>query len=185
MNKAWRLAMWWCLLLAASLGLVLASKLAFVGWCIGSPTMDFTGFSGHAMRAMAIAPVLFYILLQNASYRARVFGVFLGIMCGIAVGISRLVLHDHSTAEVVAGWALGATVSLGFILVFRSVKSFVISKWLVAVCLLIILAAPSSAPAPTQRWVVSIALFLSGHAQACTRDDWRLSEKRFPDVSER
>ncbi|MGZ3253144.1 MAG: phosphatase PAP2 family protein [Burkholderiaceae bacterium] len=172
-GRAWRMAILWCVLLAVSLGLVVTSKVAFIGWCIGSPTLDFTGFSGHAMRVTAIAPVLFYLLLQHASSKARAAGIFLGLMCGAVVGISRLALHDHSTAEVVAGWALGALVSLGFILIFRSAKTFVLNKWLVALSLAIILAAPYAEPAPTQSWMIDVALFISGHDQPCTRSDWK------------
>jgi membrane-associated phospholipid phosphatase len=176
-GNAWRMAMWWCLMLALSLGFVAISKIAFVGWCIGSPALDFTGVSGHAMRVTAIAPVLLYLLSQNASTRTRVFGIFLGLFCGVMVGLSRLALHDHSTTEVVAGWLLGATVSLGFILIFRSVKNFVLNKWLIALCLMVILAAPSAEPAPTQRWIVNIALFISGHDRPCTRNDWESPDR--------
>src|ERR1700754_4611274 len=35
-----------------------ASKIAFLGFGIGSAAIDFTGFSGHAMYSMAILPVL-------------------------------------------------------------------------------------------------------------------------------
>lgn len=173
MGKAWRMAMWWCLLLAISLSVVLASKIAFIGWCVGSPTLDFTGFSGHAMRVTAIAPVLFYLLLHRASSQTRMWGVLMGILCGILVGISRLVLHDHSTSEVVAGWILGATVSLGFIAIFRSAHTFVLNRWLVALCLLTLFVAPAAEPAPTQRWIVDIALLISGRDQPCSRHDWR------------
>ncbi|HEY8101125.1 MAG TPA: phosphatase PAP2 family protein [Burkholderiaceae bacterium] len=185
MGNAWRMALWWCLLLTISLGLVAASKLAFIGWCVGSYTFDFTGFSGHAMRMTAIAPVLFYLLLQNASSQTRALGIFLGMMCGVIVGISRLALHDHSPSEVVMGWTLGAIVSLGFILTFRSAKTFVLNRWIVTLCLLIILTAPTVEPAPTQRWIVAIALYLSGHDQPCTRDAWRLPEGTPPTASNR
>jgi hypothetical protein len=184
-GNAWRMALWWCMLLAISLGLVVVSKLAFIGWCVGSPAYDFTGFSGHAMRMTAIAPVLFYLLLKNASVQTRALGIFMGMMCGVIVGISRLVLHDHSLAEVVAGFTLGAIVSLGFILIFRSAKTFVLNRWLVTLCLLVILTAPSVEPAPTQRWIVAIALYLSGHDQPCTRHAWRLTESTPPTASNR
>lgn len=173
MGNAWRMALLWCAMLAVSLGLVVASKVAFIGWCVGSPTLDFTGFSGHAMRVMAIAPVLFYLLLQQASTKIRAAGVLSGMLCGVLVGISRLALNNHSTAEVVAGWALGALVSLGFILAFSTAKTFVLNRKLIALGLVTVLAAPYAEPAPTQSWMINVALFISGHDQPCSRNDWK------------
>ncbi|MFC6518687.1 hypothetical protein ACFQAT_01865 [Undibacterium arcticum] len=58
-ERSWRVALWWCLLFAAGMGLVVATKIAFIGWGIGIRSLDFTGFSGHSMRATAVIPVLF------------------------------------------------------------------------------------------------------------------------------
>ena len=58
-GRAWRMAIWWCLLLIAGLVLVAATKIAFVGWGVGIRSIDFTGISGHAMRATAVLPVIF------------------------------------------------------------------------------------------------------------------------------
>src|SRR5438445_2386701 len=81
-GRAWRMALWWCLLFTMGLALVAATKIAFVGWGIGIRSLDFTGFSGHAMRASAVMPVLFYLLLQKAPPFARTSGVLLGIVFG-------------------------------------------------------------------------------------------------------
>jgi hypothetical protein len=48
-----RLALLWSALLGAVIMLVMASKLAFLGWGLGIQALDFTGFSGHAARAAA------------------------------------------------------------------------------------------------------------------------------------
>jgi hypothetical protein len=173
LGRSWRMALWWAFFIGASLFVVAASKIAFIGWCVGSPRFDFTGFSGHAMRATAIAPVLFYLLLQNSTREIRLIGVALGLFFGIIIGVSRLVLHDHSVSEVIAGWALGASVSMGFIYILRSSTHFVLNRWLIALCTVAVLAIPYAEPAPTQRWLVTLTLMLSGHDQACTRSDWR------------
>jgi membrane-associated phospholipid phosphatase len=99
--------------------------------------------------------------------------VLFGMMCGALVGISRLALHNHSTAEVIAGWALGALVSMGFILLFRSSKPFVLNRWLIVLSMIVIMAAPYAEPAPTQGWMVDVALFISGHDQPCSRSNWK------------
>mgnify|MGYP000019246428 CR=1 FL=1 len=52
------LARRWAWGLVAAVGLTTASKLAFMGWGWGSAGWDFTGFSGHAMCAGAVLPLL-------------------------------------------------------------------------------------------------------------------------------
>ena len=54
----WSLALY---VLAA--GLVGASKIAFYGWGIGIRSIDFAGFSGHAMQAWSAVPVLALLVL--------------------------------------------------------------------------------------------------------------------------
>src|SRR4051812_17523224 len=61
-----RAALWWSVLFGAGTGVVIVTKMAFIGWGIGIRSLDFTGFSGHAMRAAAVMPVLFYLALQKA-----------------------------------------------------------------------------------------------------------------------
>src|SRR4051794_7334239 len=61
-----RLALWWTLLYGGAMGVVIATKMAFIGWGIGIRALDFAGFSGHAMRAAAVMPVLCYLILQRA-----------------------------------------------------------------------------------------------------------------------
>jgi hypothetical protein len=64
-GRLWHLAALWCLLFGIAMLAVVATKIAFLGWGIGSEALDFTGISGHAARATAIFPVLFYLGLQN------------------------------------------------------------------------------------------------------------------------
>ena len=63
MGRAWRLAAWWCVLFIGGMALVVATKIAFIGWGLGIQALDYTGISGHAMRATAVYPVLFYLVL--------------------------------------------------------------------------------------------------------------------------
>jgi hypothetical protein len=50
------------LLAFGSAGLLVAiSKIAFIGWGIGSRDFDFTGISGHTMLATATLPVLLFL----------------------------------------------------------------------------------------------------------------------------
>src|SRR5712692_9155992 len=73
-GRAWRMALWWCLLFSFGIGIVVATKLAFIGWGIGVRSLDFTGISGHSMRATAVIPVMLYLLLLKARPVARASG---------------------------------------------------------------------------------------------------------------
>jgi len=179
-GRGWRMALWWCLLFIAGMSLVAVSKIAFIGWGIGIRSIDFTGFSGHSMRATAVFPVLFYLILQKAPPVARVSGVLLGIVFGVIIGISRLVLHSHSVSEAAAGCVLGSMVSLSFIWILGPSQKFVLYRSLIALSLITLLVAPYAEPAPTQRWLIDLSLYLSGHDRPFVRQGWKLAPSNWP-----
>ena len=164
-SHSFKNAVLWCLLIAAGMGLVIASKIAFVGWGIGIASLDFTGFSGHTMLATAIIPVLFYLILQKASPTVRLSGIIVGILCGIMIGISRLILEAHSVSEAVSGCALGAAVSLSFIWLLEPSEKPVPNRTLIALSLMVLLAAPYIKPTPTQDWISNFMIYLSGNSK--------------------
>lgn len=178
-----RLALWWCALFCGGMALVVVSKLLFLGWGIGFRSLDFTGFSGHAMRSAAVYPVLFYLIFLRATPAWRGVGVALGSTLALAIGVSRLVIHAHSNSEVVAGWLLGGAVSWAFIASLRRVPIQASPHWILAAGLVIVLASPSLPPAPTERWMEDWAMTVSGHTQPYTRLSWmmRKSTPEHPD----
>ena len=174
-GRAWRLALWWCLIFAAGLLLVVASKIAFIGWGIGIRSLDFTGFSGHSMRATAVIPVLFYLILQKTPPIVRASGVMLGILFGIMIGISRLVLHAHSVSEAVAGCILGGIVSLTFIGILEISEKLVLYRSIIVFSLTSLFLLLFSKPLPTQHWIIELSLELSGHDRPFVRQGWKLA----------
>ncbi|OGB20530.1 MAG: membrane-associated phospholipid phosphatase [Burkholderiales bacterium RIFCSPLOWO2_02_FULL_57_36] len=172
-GRAWRMAIWWCLLLIFGLAVVVATKIAFIGWGIGISAIDFMGMSGHAMRATAVFPVIFYLTLQRSPTLVRASGVLLGISLGVLVGVSRVVLNVHSVSEVVAGCALGGVVSLGFIWISRGFPRPHLNRWIIALGLSILLPTSYANPAPTNRWMNAVALYLSGHDMPYDRNAGR------------
>lgn len=164
-----RLLYWWCVLLTFATLLVVGSKIAFIGWGIGIPALDFTGISGHTTFAMAVLPVVAFLVLQHRSASLRASVVLLALAIGLLVGISRLVLEFHSAAEVVAGYLLGAAVSIGFIWISGTVHRAPLSQMLLAASLTALLAASSMQAAPTQYWLTRAALYVSGHEQPFVR----------------
>jgi membrane-associated phospholipid phosphatase len=178
-----RLAFLWGFLFAAGMGIVVATKMAFIGWGIGIRAIDFTGFSGHAMRSAAVLPVLFYLILQRTRFIVRSGGVVFGFACAAMIGISRIVLHTHSTSEVVAGLLLGAAVSLSFIhIAYTSLSKHVFKPLRIAISVLALLPAPYVHPAPTQQWLTVLTLYVSGHDHPYPRADWKAEKRRPPEA---
>lgn len=163
--RAWKLCFIWCLLFGIGILLVVATKIAYIGWGIGIPAIDFAGISGHAMRATAIAPVMVYLLLQKQTQRLQIIGLVLGIGFGIAIGISRLVIHVHSVSEVVSGCALGAIISLGFIWIVRQ-WPILFDRRLLLIGVLLLLPTLTLKPAPTESWLEGVAMYLAGKDRA-------------------
>jgi len=176
-----RLAIWWSALYAGGMGIVVATKMAFIGWGIGIPAIDFAGFSGHAMRSAAVMPVLFYLILQRTHMALRVGGVMLGLTFSLLVGVSRVVLHAHSVSEVVAGLWLGAAIGLAFIRVAHGCLSTHVFKPLrIVLSMLVLLPAPYVHPAPTQKWLTELTMYFSNHEQPFARGEWRWERQPRP-----
>lgn len=174
-GRAWRMAFWWGLLFTTGLFVVVATKIAFIGWGIGIDALDFTGISGHSMRATAVLPVIFYLLLQKSSPPVRTSGVAMGLALGMLIGVSRIALHTHSVSEVVAGAVLGSSISVGFIRISDSLPKPALNRWLIAFSLLALFPTSYAEPAPTNHWVNAVALYLSGHDKPYVRTTGRLA----------
>jgi membrane-associated phospholipid phosphatase len=170
-QKQWRPAIWWLALLGGGLALVAISKLAFVGWGIGNCALDFTGISGHAMRATAIMPVLLYLAVSNATAQVRAMAFSAGLLFGFLIGVSRLALQVHSVSEVVSGCLLGAAISLVFAKMLIGLPRPVCVPPALALGLLLLAPAPLSQAAPTEQWLEQIALSLSGREAPYRRED--------------
>ena len=175
LNRAWQLVLWWCLLFIAAMGLAVASKIAFIGWGIGIRSLNFTGFSGHALRTASVVPVLLYLLLQKTTSAPRKLGILLGLAFAILIGWSRLAVNAHSVSEVVAGWLLGTSVSLGFIWILSHSPKIELNPWVIMLSLIGLLATPNIAPVPTQRWITEAALYISGHDRPYIRATWKMA----------
>ncbi len=112
MARAWRVAFWWSLLFSVGLGLVGASKIAFMSWGAGWPAVGFKAISGHATGVTAVFPTLFYLLLQGHAERLRsaaALGTGLGL--GLLVAALLVACKEHTLAEALAGCAMGAMIS--------------------------------------------------------------------------
>lgn len=110
--RAWRMAWCWTLLFAFGFGVVALSKIVFMGWGGGWQALCFKALSGHATGVTAVYPTLFYLLLQGGKAGLRQGAVVAGLGLGALVALQLALSGEHSVAEAVAGWLMGATVSL-------------------------------------------------------------------------
>ncbi|MDH6593076.1 membrane-associated phospholipid phosphatase [Variovorax sp. TBS-050B] len=164
----------WVLLFGGCGLIVMLSKLAFLGWGIGSARFDFTGFSGHTALATALWPVAFWLAAQRWVPSLRLAAVAAGSVWAVFVGASRLALEVHSTAEVVTGAFLGLAASASFLWLHRA-RSIPAPppRWLamgLAVPLVFFLVGR---PAPTQGALEALAAWMAGIERPYTRLDLR------------
>jgi len=164
----------WSLAFASAVLVTLATKVAFLGWCVGSRALDFTGISGHSMLASSVLTVLAWWVARSFRTSARVVVVAIGVGVALTVAASRLVLDLHSASEVVAGLALGfATAALTLVATRASVMRRRWLSWVVLVALVIAFAWPLERAVVEEPHglVERIALALSGRMTVYTRAD--------------
>ena len=167
-----RTALEWCLAFGLGSVLIAASKLAFMGWGIGSARLNFTGISGHTAIATSVWSMVFWVTTAGRSPRARTLAVVAGCALGACIGLSRLAIHAHSVSEVVAGFVLGVAVVAGFVFFGRLHAPPRLPWYAVVACLLAPLAfqAPGT-PAPTHGLLETIAVRMAGIERPYTRAD--------------
>lgn len=173
-------ALRWILLFGLGGSLIAASKIAFLGWGIGSAALDFTGFSGHTAIAASVWPVACWLAVSRRGHHVRVWAAVLGWLFAAVIGATRLALDAHSLSEVVAGYVLGVGVSGLFLWWQRRSPHPRVSGVLV----LLSLATPAfflqpGTPAPTQSLLEVIAVRLAGIERPFTRADL-LAGRRTP-----
>lgn len=172
-GKSWRLTAIWLALFGAGMALVVATKIAFMGWGIGVASVEFAGFSGHAMRAAAVFPVAGFLLTRSSPLWLRYCGTAAGVILAVLISISRVYVLAHSPSEAITGCLLGLTVSAAFIWHASTEHHWALSRVLAALCVPIFLVAPRVEPIPAEAWITQAALYLSGRDHPYTRAMWR------------
>ena len=171
-RRTWPGALLWAGVFGCGSAIVLVSKLAFMGWGIGSARFDFTGFSGHTTLSASVWPVALWLMASRWGHAPRVALACAGWFLALTIGLSRLVLQAHSISEVLAGYVLGTAVSATFLAVQHRRPHP--RLWWPAVLLslaLPLLVLRPGAPAPTQHLLERIAMRLAGTDRVFTRDD--------------
>jgi membrane-associated phospholipid phosphatase len=185
-----RPALTWCVVFGLCGLAVMASKLAFMGWGIGSARFNFTGFSGHTAIGTALWPVALWLMAtawqrrhprpvgaapggthpgaggaidDRADDRLRRAAVLAGWMLGGTIGVSRLALHAHSISEVATGFLVGIVASTVFLaLVWRRTRPPRAHPAMLLILLVPLAFFGPDAPAPTHQLLERIAMRLAG-----------------------
>jgi len=133
--RAWRAAFGWMLVFGLALGLVAATKIAFMGWATGLPALAFKAVSGHATGFAAVFPTLCWLAVpaQAVRVRALVAGAALALAAVVAAGLVHA--GEHTLAEAAAGWLIGT-------------GAFLCTAWLASGTSGAPAGASASAPAP-------------------------------------
>lgn len=170
-------AMSWLALLLAAVGITTASKIAFIGWGIGSASLNFTGFSGHAMHAAAVFPLLMGCVTAGAARWVRLGAVCFALALAALVALSRIAIGAHSPSEALLGFLLGALAS-GLALTLGRPPHSHLPRWLLATVIAALLLNSSAMPTmPTHDMVMRLALQLSGRDRPYTRHMMLREEK--------
>lgn len=163
------LAYWWLGSLLLATLLTTASKVAFIGWGIGSAEFNFTGISGHAMFAAAVYPLLLGTLASPLPQRGQKLAVASGFILALMVGLSRLEVGAHSVSEVLAGLLLGGAASASAIANTSLPRVLIGSTLSVLVAVWILITPVRLPPLQTHSLVTRLALSLSGNPVPHTR----------------
>ena len=171
-GKSWRLAAIWVFLYGAGMALVVITKMAFMGWGIGVQSVDFAGFSGHAMRAAAVYPVAGFLVTRSSPPWAQILGSTVGVLLGVLISLSRIYTYAHSPSEAWTGCLLGLVVAGAFIWYASGEHHLALSRILAVLCVPVFLMAPHVRPVPAELWIAKAALYLSGRDYPYTRAMW-------------
>lgn len=168
----------WCLAYGVVLGLVAASKIAYLAWGTQIAAIAFKAVSGHAAGSAAVLPVVMHLFAtssgntnNNVSSRQSL-GAAFGWLISAAVAF-QLVRHgEHTPAEAFAGWCIGAVASWG---VWIRLRHLSVPPSLAGAALASIAAiafALTMQFAPVGRWMTHFAVLISRgeHAHAWTDD---------------
>lgn len=165
------LALAWLGGTALAAAVTTVSKVAFIGWGVGWAALDFTGFSGHAMFAAAVLPVLLRIAAGQAPRPWPRVAIGLGVALAGLVAWSRVVTGAHSGSESVLGFLLGSTAALAALRGTPAPRAPT-PGWLLAGLAAWMLVTPLQLPRSiTHDQVTALSLKLSGRDRPYTRPD--------------
>ena len=113
--SGWRAALAWLTPLCAGMLMVGLTKILYAGCGLQIPAIGFRVISGHTMLASAVWPMAFLLASRSGTSTDTRAALMLGFLLAALIGIARVFDQAHTTSEVIAGWALGAVVTVIFV----------------------------------------------------------------------
>lgn len=113
--SGWRAALAWLTPLCAGMLLVGLTKILYAGCGLEIPAIAFRVISGHTMLAAAVWPMAFLLASRSESGRDTPVALIPGFLLAALIGAARVFDQAHTTSEVIAGWAVGAVVTVIFV----------------------------------------------------------------------
>jgi len=173
-----RPALIWLLASGLAASLTTASKIAFLGFGIGSASWDFTGISGHAMFAAAVLPPLLLLASGPLTTSGRRWLLLCAYGLAAAVAVSRVMVGAHSWSEAISGLALGSAASAAA-LSRRRWPALRLARWapllMLAWALLAVVGAP---PSRTHDMVTRLSLVLADRPHPYRRAQMHSEHRR-------
>lgn len=172
------LALAWLLATAVAATITTISKVLFLGYAIGYAPLNLAGFSGHAMFAASVIPLLVRLAVgpQSADSRRRV--LIFGYLLALAVAVSRVKVGAHSVSEVIIGYSLGTAASATALRAGHW-PALKLARWMPIALLAWAVAAVGGAPASrTHDAVTRLSLALSGRPKAYQRWEMHRDHQR-------
>jgi hypothetical protein len=162
--RAWRAALGWILVFGLALALVAATKIAFLGWATRVTALDYKAVSGHAAGFTTVFPTLSFLLLRRFGAALRLTATAAALALGTLVAAALVHAGEHSAAEAVAGWLIGAAASMCAIYLTGDVATPPTGKAVVFCALAFGAIAWALRSAPLGWWMIKVALVLSGNS---------------------
>ena len=161
-GRAWKMALYWCGMFAGGVSIVALSKIAYLGWDTGIPSLGFKALSGHVLCATAVLPVLGFLVLRSTSPASRAAGITLGIAISAGLGLLIVYFNYHALSEAIASFILGTCISLGFLHITRTFPAPRVSRWSAPLGAMIFALVFVLKPSVINQKLDDVALHLSG-----------------------
>jgi hypothetical protein len=168
--RAWRAALGWSLVFGVALALVAATKIAFLGWAVRLPALDYKAVSGHAAGFTAVFPTLTFLLLRPCGPVLRLGATAAVLALGTVVAAALVHAGEHTTAEAIGGWLIGAAASLSAIYLIGDVATPPSGRAVLFCALAFGAVAWALRSMPLGWWLIKVALVLSGNTRPSSWD---------------
>ncbi len=162
-SRTWRAALGWSLVFALALVVVAATKVAFLGWATGLPTLGYKAVSGHAAGFTTTFPTLCWLLTQRCTPTVRAGAAIGSLGLGIVVAAALVHAGEHTPAEAIAGWVIGLAAFLCTVYLAGDAPAPPTCQALACAGLVFCATAWALHSVSVGYWMIRLALALSGN----------------------